>query len=91
MKIGEQHRNRMWKSLVEFRNATSLHAAAAGAALTSQSSSLSSATASNVVTPVNANGFNPGYYEVTRYTFKHTISLDGSKPNGKPDNNHQYC
>ena len=90
MKIGEQHRNRMWKSLVEFRNATSLHAAAAGAALTSQSSA-SSATASNVVTPVNANGFNPGYYEVTRYTFKHTISLDGSKPNGKPDNNHQYC
>ena len=76
MKIGTSHRNKIWRSLVEFRNSNSF--------VSSQSQSLqrSGSSASTVSMQSNA-GYCPGYYEVTRYTFKHTISL-------KKDD-HDYC
>jgi len=50
--------------------------------IASQSSTASDASAVSVTAQQN-NGFNPGFYEVTRYTFKHTISIK------KED--HDYC
>ena len=75
MKIGTQHRNKMWRSLVEMRN---------GANLSPRPETLhaSASTASTVSS--SAFAANPGFYEVTRYTFKHTISL-------KNEGDHDYC
>ena len=50
--------------------------------ITSQSSTTSAASEASMATQQN-NGFSPGYYEVTRYTFRHTISIK------KED--HDYC
>ncbi|KAL5015354.1 hypothetical protein ScPMuIL_009624 [Solemya velum] len=73
MKIGTSHRNKIWKSLVEYRqNATftvdtqNLQRDASNASTISLASQNSISQRSN---------YCPGYYEVTRYTFKHTISL----------------
>lgn len=71
MKIGTQHRNKMWRSLVELRN---------GASLSPRPDTLQASSASTV----SSTAFNPAFYEVTRYTFKHTISL-------KNEGDHDYC
>ena len=74
MKIGTQHRNKIWRSLVEFRSNMNY---AAGMCR-------SSSNASTVTIP-SQNAYCPGYYEVTRYTFKHTISAT------KKEQDHDYC
>ncbi|XP_070207161.1 cellular tumor antigen p53-like isoform X2 [Littorina saxatilis] len=74
MKIGTGHRNKIWKALVEWRE--SVHTldvsqlqpslgAGSDLGLTSQGSQQSS--------------YCPGYYEITRYTFKQVISLSQSQ------------
>ena len=78
MKIGGQHRNQMWRSLIEFRNSTSCHQ------MSSQSQEIqrgvsNASTCSSGVTSAAANGYSPGYYEITRYTFKHTISVNSAE------------
>ena len=80
MKIGMQHRNKIWRSLVEFRNGGTLsNQSQAQVDLQgsgSQASTVSFGSAQN-------NGYCPEFYEVTRYTFKQFISLDGG--------DHSYC
>ncbi len=75
MRIGTAHRNRIWRSLVEFRNSSAF----IGSQLDLQRSGSTASTASMQSNAVPG----AGYYEVTRYTFKHTISLK------KED--HDYC
>ena len=76
MKIGTAHRNKIWRSLVEFRNSQNL-------APSQSSLQRSGSDASTVSMQSQSGGYNPGYYEVTRYTFKHTISLK--------QEDHDYC
>ncbi len=76
MKIGTAHRNKIWRSLVEFRNSDTFMSTQ------TQNMQRSSSNASTV-SMQSGTGYCPGYYEVTRYTFKHTISLN------KGD--HDYC
>ena len=83
MKIGTQHRNKIWRSLVEFRNSNTFSTAHTE----ELARSTSNASTVSVESPA-AQGFDsPGYFEVTKYTFKHTISLDQQLK--KED--HDYC
>lgn len=72
MKIGTAHRNKIWKGLVEYKNTVnclipeSLQHESSTASVVSLNSQSSISQSSN---------YCPGYYEVTRYTFKHTVSL----------------
>ena len=75
MKIEEQHRNRMWASLVEQRESAQHGASSAQ----SQGSSQSSVTSA-------VSGFSPGHFEVTRYSFKQTFSLHNT-PKCEPNAN----
>lgn len=65
MKIGTAHRNKIWKGLIDYKNSCLevLQTESSATTLNSQSSISQTST------------YCPGYYEVTRYTFKHTISL----------------
>ena len=75
MNIGTHHRNKIWRSLVEFLHLQSTQ---------TQQMQRASSNASTVSLPSqNSQGYCPGFYEVTRYTFKHTISVK------KGD--HDYC
>ncbi|XP_061162245.1 tumor protein 63-like isoform X5 [Saccostrea echinata] len=72
MKIGTTHRNKIWKGLVEYKNSVNC--------LDPESLQRDNSTASSI--NLNSQGsisqsstYCPGYYEVTRYTFKHTISM----------------
>lgn len=75
MKIGNAHRNKIWKSLLELRNQgfTTVGVDSQELAKSASSTSTISITSQNSVSQNST--YNPGYYEVTRYTFKHTISL----------------
>ncbi|XP_064642871.1 tumor protein 63-like isoform X2 [Lineus longissimus] len=64
MKIGTSHRNQIWKALVEYRQQ---------ALFTSQWLQTQGSTASTLSSQTSS--YCPGYYEVTRYTFKQTVSL----------------
>lgn len=72
MKIGTAHRNKIWKGLIDYKNSCLevLQTESSATTLNSQSSISQTST------------YCPGYYEVTRYTFKHTISLtrEAKKP-----------
>ena len=84
MKIGTDHRNQIWRSLVEFRN-TNMFSSPVQSLQRSQSnaSTISMASQNGTAAGQLTNGAaGPGFYEVTRYTFKHTISM-------KKD--HDYC
>lgn len=73
MKIGTAHRNKIWKSLVEYhQNATFTVDSQSLQRDASNASTISLASQNSI--SQNSN-YCPGYYEVTRYTFKHTISL----------------
>ena len=84
MKIGTQHRNKIWRSLVEFRNSSTLAGSSSSQTQALQRSSSNASTVSMGSQNGGATAYNPGFYEVTRYTFKHTISL-------KNDGDHDYC
>nr|AAQ55113.1 p63/73 beta variant [Spisula solidissima] len=75
MKIGNAHRNKIWKSVLELRNEglTAIQADSQDLQKNASSTSTLSITSQNSVSQNST--YNPGYYEVTRYTFKHTISL----------------
>ncbi|KAK7497948.1 hypothetical protein BaRGS_00010819 [Batillaria attramentaria] len=83
MKIGTGHRNKIWKALVEWREAVNNSIADASQLL---QQSLSSASTDTVLTTQGSvsqgSTYCPGYYEVTRYTFKQTISFSHSQENG---------
>lgn len=78
MRIGTEHRNKMWRSLVEWRSTHSLPTPPQLGRSHSNASTVSMASHAGA-----GAGTGPGgVYEVTRYTFKHTISM-------KKD--HDYC
>lgn len=75
MKIGNAHRNKIWKSLLDLRNQgfTAIPTDTQDLQKTASSTSTISIASQNSISQNST--YNPGYYEVTRYTFKHTISL----------------
>jgi hypothetical protein len=86
MKIKAQHRNKVWKSLVEWRSGGYCGSLSAGSQSASTGAGGGVVTASNVI-QMQQQGQQtalPAYYEVTKYTFKHTISK-------KNDQDHDYC
>ncbi|CAH1774534.1 unnamed protein product [Owenia fusiformis] len=78
LKIGEGHRSKIWRALVEYKNTHDIKGSQTQAQGLSNSSN-----ASTVTIPSQSSGYCPGFYEVTRYTFKHTISLRKDE--------HNYC
>lgn len=83
MKIGTSHRNKIWSALLEWRQ----QATAANNDLSQtlqQSISLPSSDSllSSQSSLSQQSSYCPGFYEVTRYTFKQTISLthDDERP-----------
>ncbi|XP_064611404.1 cellular tumor antigen p53-like isoform X2 [Liolophura sinensis] len=77
MKIGTAHRNKIWKELLDFRRTADI--------VNSQSQAMDRTSSSTSTISLNSQSstYCPGYFEVTRYTFKHTVSLT------KED--HDYC
>ncbi|GFO22022.1 WD repeat-containing protein wrap73-like [Plakobranchus ocellatus] len=82
MNIPQEHCRKIWKSLLEFHQANQLSDVTQALG---RSSGLSSTDSSNFLgsqmnpsqnsQPSQQSIYNPGFYEVTRYTFKHTISM----------------
>ncbi|XP_033764391.1 tumor protein 63-like isoform X2 [Pecten maximus] len=94
MKIGSGHRNKIWKALVEQRNQTVILSESASLQHEISTASTMSLSSQPSITP-NSN-YCPGYYEVTRYTFKHTISYtskdkDTSSPQTKKQKMAEEC
>ena len=81
MKIGTTHRNKIWKSLVEMRGTPVLDATSQG--LQRDLSSASTVSLGSQASLSQNSNYCPGYYEVTRYTFKHTISLAKPEKEGE--------
>ncbi|XP_045162894.2 tumor protein 63 isoform X2 [Mercenaria mercenaria] len=79
MKIGNAHRNKIWKSLLDLRNQgfTAIPVDSQDLQKSASSTSTISIASQNSISQNST--YNPGYYEVTRYTFKHTISLAEEK------------
>lgn len=67
MKIGTSHRNKIWKGLTDYKNSLIEEVL--------QRDSNSATTLNSQSSISQTSTYCPGYYEVTRYTFKHTISL----------------
>ncbi|KAL3861080.1 hypothetical protein ACJMK2_007165 [Sinanodonta woodiana] len=75
MKIGNSHRTKIWKSILDYRNAGTLtETQAQDLQRTTSSTSTVSISSQNSISQNST--YCPGYYEVTRYTFKHTISFE---------------
>ncbi|XP_029643409.1 tumor protein 63 isoform X3 [Octopus sinensis] len=68
MRIGTGHRNKIWKNLLEYRKLVNSGAE-------SQALQHTSSTASTLSLASQNSTYCPGYYEVTRYTFKQVISF----------------
>ena len=79
MKIGNSHRNKIWKSLVDFRSLGFMPITLESQELQKSTSSTSTISLASQNSLSQNSTYNPGYYEVTRYTFKHTISLTEEK------------
>lgn len=75
MKIGTSHRNKIWKALLEFRNAAVVAITNSQGSLQKDTSATSTMSLSSQNSISQSSTYCPGYYEVTRYTFKHTISF----------------
>lgn len=86
MKIGNSHRNKIWKSLVDFRSLGFTPITLDSQDLQKSSSSTSTISLTSQNTLSQNSTYNPGYYEVTRYTFKHTISVTADE---KIENGHK--
>lgn len=85
MKIGIAHRNKIWRALVEWRESISNAVTDASQLLQHSISSASTDTLlASQGTISQQSSFCPGYFEVTRYTFKQTISLSSSNIDGHP-------
>ena len=67
MKIGTTHRNKIWKSLLDWRKSVNT------VDLSQIQPSLTAA--SDISLSSQTSAYNPGYYEITRYTFKQVISV----------------
>ena len=74
MQIGTAHRNKIWKELVNFRNGE-ISAFTDSQGIPRDISLASTISMSSQNSMSQNSNYNPGYYEVTRYTFKHTISV----------------
>lgn len=66
MRIGTGHRNKIWKSLLDYRRVLSTG--------TETQALQHAASNASTLSVGSQNSYCPGYYEVTRYSFKHTIS-----------------
>lgn len=75
MKIGNAHRNKIWKSLLDLRNQGYTAVPVDSQDLQKSASSTSTISIASQNSISQNSTYNPGYYEVTRYTFKHTISI----------------
>lgn len=72
MKIGTAHRNKLWKALLDWRKTVNTIDLSQIQPSLTAASDLSS----------QQSGFNPGYYEITRYTFKQVISFEKTTEKG---------
>jgi hypothetical protein len=79
MKIGSAHRNKIWKSLLDLRNQGYTAIPVDSQELQKSASSTSTISIASQNSISQNSTYNPGYYEVTRYTFKHTISIAEEK------------
>ena len=84
MRIGQAHRNKIWKSLLEWR--------ASNHTLDVSQLQPSLSSASDLGLNPQGSGsqqssYCPGYFEITRYTFKQVFSLeaDGHRDDGHRD------
>ncbi|GFR94519.1 hypothetical protein ElyMa_006251400 [Elysia marginata] len=88
MNIPAQHRSKIWKSLLEFHQANQLsdvtQALGRSSGMTADTFLSSQMTASQPSQQSQQSVYNPGFYEVTRYTFKHTISMTKHSVTAKP-------
>ena len=83
MKIGNSHRNKIWKSIVDFRSLGFAPITLDSQDMVKSASSTSTISLTSQNSLSQNSTYNPGYYEVTRYTFKHTISLTEEIENGR--------
>lgn len=75
MRIGTSHRNKIWKALVEFHSESITISDSQSLNRDVSTASTVSMTSQPSISQNSQNStYCPGYYEVTRYTFKHTIS-----------------
>ncbi|XP_052072160.1 cellular tumor antigen p53-like isoform X3 [Mytilus californianus] len=84
MRIGTSHRNKIWKALVEFHSESITISDSQSLQRDVSTASTISMTSQASISQNSQNStYCPGYYEVTRYTFKHTVSytkLDERSP-----------
>ncbi|KAH3823150.1 tumor protein 63-like isoform X2 [Dreissena polymorpha] len=73
MKIGNAHRNKIWQSILDLRSGGFTDGTTQEHLLATQNSTASTISVQSSISQNST--YNPGFYEVTRYTFKHTISL----------------
>lgn len=76
MRIGTSHRNKIWKALVEYHSESTItiNDSQSLPRDTSTASTISMTSQASISQNSQNSTYCPGYYEVTRYTFKHTIS-----------------
>ncbi|XP_076087298.1 tumor protein 63-like isoform X2 [Mytilus galloprovincialis] len=75
MRIGTSHRNKIWKALVEFHSESITISDSQSLQRDVSTASTISMTSQASISQNSQNStYCPGYYEVTRYTFKHTVS-----------------
>lgn len=76
MRIGTSHRNKIWKALVEYHSEStiSINDSQSLPHDASTASTISMTSQASISQNSQNSTYCPGYYEVTRYTFKHTIS-----------------
>ena len=81
MKIGQAHRNKIWKALLEWRAANNTVDVSQLQPSLSSASDLGLASQSSVS---QQSSFCPGYFEITRYTFKQVFSLSKEDSSDSP-------
>jgi len=75
MSIPEHHRRKIWSSLLEFHQGQLADMTQAFERSGATTDSLISQPSSSLSQQSQQSVYNPGFYEVTRYTFKHTVSM----------------
>jgi hypothetical protein len=88
MKIGTTHRNKIWKGLIEYKNSVNC---LIPESLQHESSSASVVSLNSQSSISQSSNYCPGYYEVTRYTFKHTVSLTRETKRPRTDDWFPWC
>ncbi|XP_013397877.1 cellular tumor antigen p53 isoform X2 [Lingula anatina] len=79
LSIGTDHRNKIWKALSAWKT----RRAQGGAGATPRGLSGASDASTISLASQISGGYSPGVFEVTRYTFKHTVSISDDHPYSK--------